>query len=208
MRKTGQCALFAFISHECQSAGKILNVLHSLLFQALEEVPSLQPIIPDITDPNHKKLAQDQSYVKDLLCTVLASIGPAFILLDGLDEIEKDDWKVLLSTVLDIQKNCVETKIFVSSREERGISLVLEKRAATVRVDKNNVEDIRAFVHARSHELLLEFERCGASKKELSEIRVALESIVERSDGMLHPLAIFFGISLTLAEACSCTRSS
>jgi hypothetical protein len=205
MRRTAQCALFAFISHERLSAGKILNVLHSLLFQALDEVPSLRPILPNSWDPN----LQDQSFVKDLLCKVLASIGPAFILLDGLDEIEKVDWEGLLSTILDIQKNCVETKVFVSSREERRISRALEKHAVTLRMVKNNLEDIRAFVHERSHDLLLEVERCGASKKELSGIRDALTSIAEKSDGMLHhPLAAVLGISLTRPEACFCTRNS
>jgi hypothetical protein len=198
MQKTGQCVLFAFISYENKSAGKTLNVLHSLLFQALEEVPSLQPILPDSSNADHKKLARDQSFVMGLFHTVLTSIGPAFIVLDGLDEIEEVAWKDLLSTIADIQKNCAETKVLISSREVRGITLTLEKHAVIFRVDKNNLEDIRAFVRAESHDLILEVESCGASKQVCTEIRAAMEFIAEKSEG-IHPFpTVSLGSLLTL----------
>jgi hypothetical protein len=111
------------------------------------------------------------------------SIGPAFIVLDGLDEIEEVSWRDLISTVLEIREKCVETKILISSRDVRGIARMLEKDVVTVRVDEHNNEDIQLFLLAESDSLLLELEYCGASKGDCSAIRVALESIAEKSEG-------------------------
>jgi len=212
MQKTGQCVLFAFISHETQSVGLTLNVLQSLLFQALEEVPSLRLLLPDPSDPDHKKLAREQGFVKELLCTILKSIGPTFMVLDGLDEIEEDALKDLLPVILDMEKNCPETKVLFSSREARHIALVLEKHATTttLRVDKNNTGDIQAFVQTESSDLLLEMESCGAGEQERSRIQGALESIATKSEGVF-PFAltvITLLASLTCLEACSFMQNS
>ena len=188
--------------------GRTLSVLKSLLFQALEAVPSLQPILPDSSNPNHAKLATDYTFVKDLFCTVLTSIGPTFIVLDGLDEIEEIGWKDLLSTILNITKTCVETKVLVSSQEVRGIARALEEHVVTVRVDKNNRGDIQSFVSAESHGLILEFESCGASKEECAGIQVALESIAEKSDGTLPSPTVLLGLRLTRLEVCFFMRNS
>ncbi len=156
-------------------------------------MPLLQPILPNSSDPDHKKLARDQGFVKDLLCKVLTSIGSTFIVLDGLDEIEDIAWKDLLSTILAVKGQCVETKLLISSQEVQGIAQALEGHAVTLRVDKNNNDDIQAFVHAESHDLLFELESCGASKKECSGIRTALESISQKSDGTLPSSAVEIG---------------
>jgi hypothetical protein len=183
LRRSGKCALFAFISHDQQSVGRTLAVLKSLLFQALEAHPSLQSLLPDASQPDHTKLTRDHHFLKDLLCKILTSIGPAFIVLDGLDEIEEVSWRDLLSTVLEIREKCVETKILISSRDVRGIARMLENHVVTVRVDEHNNEDIRLFLLAESDSLLLELEHCGASRGDCSAIRVALESIAEKSEG-------------------------
>ncbi|KAL1840713.1 hypothetical protein VTJ49DRAFT_208 [Mycothermus thermophilus] len=189
LRKAGQCVLFAFITHEHEqrfSEGSGISfgmrVLHSLLFQALDHVPDLQHILPEPWSPDHTKLSKDVGFTKDLLCMILKTIGPNFIVLDGLDEIKEEAWKALLSTSLEIKQACVETKLLISSRELRGLASMLEKHAVTVRVDKGNHEDIRAFVRAESADMLAELARCGAPKQELLDIRPALESIVTKAD--------------------------
>ena len=86
---------------------------------------------------------------------------------------------------------------------------MLEKDSVTIRVDKHNNEDIQLFVRAESDSLLLELEYCGASKGDCSAIRVALESIEEKSEGMV-PLAaycLWFVADLAL-EACFFMRNS
>ena len=210
MRRSGQCALFSFISHDQQSVGRTLAVLKSLLFQALEVFPSLQSLLPDTSQPEHARLAKDHNFLRDVLCKVLTSIGPAFLVLDGLDELEEVGWRDLLSTVLEIKEKCVELKILVSSRDVRGIARMLEKDAVTVRVDEHNNEDIQLFVRAESDSLLLELEYCGASKADCSAIRVALESIAEKSEGKnsLPTFSCLWFMADSAPEACFFMRNS
>ena len=176
LQRSGQCALFAFISHEQRPIGRGLSVRKSLLFQALAADPSLRPMLPNQAHADYPRLlGRDHGSVRDLLCSVLASVGPAFIVLDGLDEIDEVGWKDVLATVLDIKDKCVETKVLVASRDLRGISTTLETHAvATVLVNKHNGVDIREFVHAKSRDMLLDLERQGASKGDRSGIQTAL----------------------------------
>ncbi|KAK3297275.1 uncharacterized protein B0H64DRAFT_391813 [Chaetomium fimeti] len=182
LQRTGQCVLFAFLTHEQQSSGKTLGVLHSLLFQALEQVPSLQVLLPDHSSPDRRKLLRDRDFVKETLCTVVTSIGPAYIVLDGLDEIEESCWRDLLVTVFGIKERCTETKVLISSREEREITLALKDRATALHINKYNHEDIRAFVRCEMEGLLLRFG--DADEQVRSRIRAALELIPDKSDGM------------------------
>ncbi|KAL2267591.1 hypothetical protein VTJ83DRAFT_4868 [Remersonia thermophila] len=194
LRKAGLCVLFAFITHEHEqqlqqfgqggSIGLGMSILHSLLFQALDHSPDLRQMLPEPWSSGHTKLSKDVGSTKHLLCTILKAIGPSFIILDGLDEIEEEAWRALLSTALEIRQECVETKLLISSRELCGIASMLEAHAVAVRVDKGNFEDIRNFVRAESDGLLAELARCPATEQELSDIRPTLESIATKADGM------------------------
>lgn len=188
LRRTGQCVLFVFLTHEHQSAGKTLSVLHSLLFQALEQVPSLQVLLPDYSSSDRRKLLRDQDFVKDILCMVLTSIGPSYIVLDGLDEIEEFCWRDLLAAVFDIKESCAEAKLLISSREAREIDLALKDRVTALRIGKHNHEDIQAFIRCEMEGLLLRFD--DADEQVRSRIRVALESIADKSDGAFDPPAL------------------
>ncbi|KAH6641179.1 hypothetical protein F5144DRAFT_641977, partial [Chaetomium tenue] len=182
LQRTGQCVLFTFFAHDNQSAGKTLAVLHSMLFQALEQVPSLQVLLPDHSSPDRRKLLRHQDFVMEILCRVLVGIGPSYIVLDGLDEIEESCCRDLLIAVLYIKERCAETKVLISSREARDIGLVVKGQATAFRIDKYNYQDIQTFVHSETENLLLRFD--GANEQVRSRVRAALESIVDKSDSM------------------------
>ena len=119
--------------------------------------------------------------MRETLQTILTSLGPAYIVLDGLDEIEESYWRDLLAAVFDIKKNCVEAKVLLSSRETREISLALKDRVAHLPIDKRNRGDIQAFVRHEMEGVLLQFD--GADEPVQSKIRAALGSIADKSDG-------------------------
>jgi hypothetical protein len=152
-----------------------------MLFQALEHVPSLQVLLPDHSSPDRRKLLRDQDFVKEILCTVLIGIGPSYIVIDGLDEIEETCWRDLLAAVFSIKERCVETKVLISSREAREIDLALKGRVTALRIDKHNYGDIRALVHSEMENLLARFD--SANEQVRSRVRAALESISDKSDG-------------------------
>jgi hypothetical protein len=140
----------------------------------------LQALLPDYSNPDRRKLVRDQDFVKDILYTILTSFGPAYIVVDGLDEIHELSWRDLLSAVFNIKERCVETKVLISSREAREIALAL-KDVTALRVDKRNHDDIQAFVRCEMEDLLLRFSH--ADEEVRSRIQVAVESIADKSDG-------------------------
>ncbi|KAI1386580.1 uncharacterized protein F4822DRAFT_431452 [Hypoxylon trugodes] len=146
LRANGQGVLFAFLSHDNQSDGDTVKVFHSFLFQVLEDNAGCRPVLNEASQTNSRKLKSDSDFVMDLLCNVLHGLGPMFIVLDGLDELNESSWKHLLLGIMQINDRCPETKLLISSREEREIALRLGDKALPLRIDHNNSEDIEAFV--------------------------------------------------------------
>ncbi|KAK3898167.1 hypothetical protein C8A05DRAFT_38248 [Staphylotrichum tortipilum] len=188
LQQTNHPTLFAFLSHDQpQTKRDGPSILLSLLFQAVEADPSLKSMIPDPSWPDHATLLdRDYAFLRDSLCSVLLSMKPAFIVLDGLDEVGEAGWREVLGAVMEVKKKCKGVKVLVASRELEGVAGLLGGHGfATLRVDGQNEEDVEEFVRAESHELLLGLERGGAAEGELLAIREVLRSIVDKADGML-----------------------
>ncbi|KAI1379439.1 hypothetical protein F4677DRAFT_332829 [Hypoxylon crocopeplum] len=186
LQTSGQRVLFAFLSHDNQPAGDTVKVFHSFLFQALEDDTTLRPLLHDVSQANYRKLKSDSDSVLDLLCSILRSIGPSFIILDGLDELDEVSWQHLLSGVLKINENCPETKLLISSREERGISLRLGSKAS-LRVDHRNLEDIKSFVRLECDNMLLDMGSYGADEQTCIRIKEKLYTITGKAEGESIP---------------------
>ena len=141
----------------------------------------MQVLLPDYSNPDRRRLLRDQDFVRNILCAVLTSIGSAYIVLDGLDEIEESSWKNILAAVFSLKDSCVDAKVLISSREVREIALELKGRVTALRIDKHNHEDIQAFVRCETEKLLLRFS--DADEQVRSRIRAAVELVTDKSDG-------------------------
>ncbi|KAK6957593.1 hypothetical protein Daesc_000380 [Daldinia eschscholtzii] len=183
MQDSNQRVLFVFLSHDDQATGDTIKVLHSLIFQLLEYDATLRPILHKASESDYRKLKSDCGFVLDLLCTILNSIGTSYLILDGLDELNEVSWKHLLSTTLQIIEKCQGTKLLISSREEREMSLQLESKSIPLRVNSKNHQDIHAFVQLECEDIIDEKKRCGADEQTCIRIREALETITEKSEG-------------------------
>ncbi|KAI1770697.1 hypothetical protein F4818DRAFT_431640 [Hypoxylon cercidicola] len=184
MQNSGQRVLFVFLSHDNQPAGNTIDVLHTILFQLLEDDLNFQSILYEASHSNHRKLKSDPGFVMDLLCKILKGVGPSFIILDGLDELDEPSWKCLLSDIMQLHKSCPETKLLISSREERDISLRLREKTVSLRVDHKNFEDINSFVQLECDDLLLEMAAQGADKRTCLKIKEVLSTIADNAEGM------------------------
>ncbi|KAI0152566.1 hypothetical protein F4776DRAFT_659492 [Hypoxylon sp. NC0597] len=190
MQDSGQRVLFALLSHDNQAAGDTVKVFHSLLFQLLESDPTLRPILHDSFQSDYRKLKNDTDFVLDLLCRILNGLSPSFIILDGLDELDEPSWKHLLSRILEISKRCPETKLLISSREERDISLQLNSKAVPLRVDHKNSQDIDSFIQLECEDLLLEMKSYGADEPTCLKVKEKLHTIAENAAGKLVLLMV------------------
>ncbi|OTB12629.1 hypothetical protein K445DRAFT_65837 [Daldinia sp. EC12] len=183
MQHFNQRVLFVFLSHDDQSAGDTIKVLHSLIFQLLEYDVTFRPTLLKASESNYRKLKSDCSFVLDLLCTILNNTGASYLILDGLDELNEVSWKHLLSNALQIIEKCQETKLLISSREEREISLRLESKSIPLRVNSKNHQDIHSFVHLECEDIIDEKKRSRADEEICTRIREAIDMIAENSEG-------------------------
>ncbi|KAI0840677.1 hypothetical protein F5Y06DRAFT_293941 [Hypoxylon sp. FL0890] len=183
MQVSGQRVIFALLSHDNQGAGDTVKVFHSFLFQLLEGDPTFRPILHDSSQSNYRRLKNDSDFVFDFLCRILNSLGPSFIILDGLDELDESSCKDLLSNILKINEKCVETKLLISSREDRDISLRLSGKAVPLRVDYKNFEDIDKLVQLECEDLLLEMRGYGADERTCLKVKEKLATIAENAQG-------------------------
>ncbi|KAI0161115.1 hypothetical protein GGR52DRAFT_582536 [Hypoxylon sp. FL1284] len=189
MRISEQRVLFVFLSHDNQPAGDTISVFHAILFQLLEDNPKFRPILYEASHSNHRKLKSDTSFVREVLCKILKCIGPSFIILDGLDELDERSWKCLLDDVFQVYKICPEMKLLISSRDERGISIFLKDKATLLRIDHKNLEDISSFVQVECEDLLVEMKTQGADKQTCSRIREVLNGMFIYARLVLHMVA-------------------
>ncbi|KAI0847594.1 hypothetical protein F5Y00DRAFT_271106 [Daldinia vernicosa] len=188
MQDSGERVIFVFLSHDDQASGDTVKVLHSLIFQLLEYDTTLRPIVYETPQPNHRKLKSDSSFVLDLLCTILNSLGASYIILDGLDELNENSWKHLLSSLLQINEKCPEAKLLISSREEREISLRLKSKSVPLRVDYKNLHDIDAFVQLECECIIDEKKRYGADDQTRMFIYAKLVLQMIKDQGTLYDI--------------------
>ncbi|KAI1802020.1 hypothetical protein F4811DRAFT_555212 [Daldinia bambusicola] len=165
MQDRNQRVLFVFLSHDDQAAGDTIKVLHSLIFQLLEYDTALRPILHKASQSDSRKLKSDCGFVLNFLCTILNSIGANYLILDGLDELNEISRNHLLSNILRINEKCPETKLLISSREEREISLRLGSKSIPLRVNSKNNQDIHSFVQLECEDIIDEKKRCGADER-------------------------------------------
>ncbi|KAI0387921.1 hypothetical protein F5Y04DRAFT_274777 [Hypomontagnella monticulosa] len=183
MQDSAQRVLFVFLCHDNKAAGNATRVFHSILFQLLEGDISGRPILHEASKTDSRKLRSDADFVRDLLCKILKDLGPSYITLDGVDELEEHIRKHLLSGILHITDVCPETKLLISSREERDISLQLSK-GARIRVDHKNFDDIVSFVQLEREGLIQEMKSYGADRQTLSRAEEMLGAIADKAEGM------------------------
>ncbi|KAM3072164.1 hypothetical protein ACMFMG_008621 [Clarireedia jacksonii] len=171
---------FAFLSHNFSSSTSALSVLHSLIFQLTTNDDELQTILCRTSRENFKS---NIGVALEIFSSLLICSGPVFIIIDGLDEIEKTERSRLVIHLMEIQAKCEQVRICFSSRSEDDLKTLLEKEAALLRVDNHNVDSIYEFVKQWSDKWFLERR---IHPKEQSEMRKWLAPLPSRSHGQLQ----------------------
>ncbi|KAI0889136.1 uncharacterized protein GGS22DRAFT_153217 [Annulohypoxylon maeteangense] len=184
IQSSGQRLVFALLSHNNQAAGDTIKVLHSFLFQLLDVDPSLRSLLHEPSQSNYRKLKTDSDFLIEFLCKILRDVGPTFVILDGLDELDECSWRHLLASVLKINESCPETKLLISSREERNIELRLRNKSIPIRVDDRNSGDIQSFVQLECESLLDEMRSCRADQQTCLEVKKGIDGVAEKAAGM------------------------
>ncbi|KAI0198370.1 hypothetical protein F4808DRAFT_462839 [Astrocystis sublimbata] len=170
-------ALFVFASHMHQSSTTARSILQSLTFQLASEYKEAQAVV---VESNTRELACSTDYVSELLKTLLAISGPIYIVIDGLDEIEAVERRILLHQLVGLA-SCPGIRILLSSRAEDDIAQILTTKATGIRVDERNSASIQKYVQQRYRDWI---DQCDFDQEAQDKIQTLLAPIATRADGM------------------------
>lgn len=134
---------FAFLDHKSSSSTSALTIVHSLIFQLASQNDNLQDVIRQSARQQLKSIL---NVAVKVLRSILHCVGRAFVIIDGVDEIDEIERNRLLNSFLELSRDCHETRIFVSSRQDALILRLLQDRARSIRVDQKNTERIQNIV--------------------------------------------------------------
>ncbi|KAI6778351.1 uncharacterized protein J7T54_002975 [Emericellopsis cladophorae] len=144
IKKSNQ-VLFVFASQENPDE-TALSSIQTLMFQAATNNAALRTVLVEASE---RELQGNTKYAANLLKSLLMSAGPAYIIIDGLDEIEEIERQILLQQLQMICKDCKELKVLISSRDVHDIERVLKPNAKGIRVDQRNGGAIQTYVNDR-----------------------------------------------------------
>lgn len=175
-----------FLSHEDKEQGKILHVLHSLLFQVLDTNIRARQIVYRAKEKDNR-LCHDHSMVQEVLCDVILENGSSYIIIDGLDEIPESVQDKLLQSLMAVVHTCDNAKFLLSSRKERKIGSMLSGKAIELRVDGKNKREIETFVETEAESLIQQLSDNGVDDTTCAATQKTLMKVATRSHGTQPP---------------------
>lgn len=166
------------MSHIHQTSTTTRSILQSLLFQLAFDVKDAQSVL---VESNERELLGSTRYVLELLKTLLdtPTVGPTYIILDGLDEMEAVERGILLQQLTDLE-SCPAVKILISSRLEDDIASILDAKATKIRVDKRNSGSIQSYVNQRTQDWIRTADFGQEIRKQVERL---LAPVTENANG-------------------------
>ncbi|KAL3459558.1 hypothetical protein BJX64DRAFT_301165 [Aspergillus heterothallicus] len=137
---------FAFLTHDLRNSTSALNVLQSRIFQVVGHREDLQDTVCHYL---REEIKNDLEAAAALLTGILKCVALAYLIIDGLDEIEPTDRGQLVEKLLKVVEDCSGTRILFSSRDESDVRARLESPSNIICVERRNEDSIRTFVNAR-----------------------------------------------------------
>jgi hypothetical protein len=188
-KKVGR-TIYAFPSHRDKDAERpgtqtlhadtaAISIMHSLLFQLASRDADIQTML---TDSDRSDLQTNTKVAKELLADVLKYAGDTLVVIDGLDEVEEFQRVQFLTSLMEILDASADPKlkICISSRAEDDIARILEPRAVTIRVDKENTSAIFTYVNSRYEQWM---ENADFLDDGAREIKSLLQPVCAKAKG-------------------------
>ena len=177
LRKQQHRTLFAFVSHTNKASLTALSVIQSFLFQAADEDEEFRrPLV----ESKEREIKGNTGHVAEMLKTFLATAGPTYIIVDGLDEMDECERQIIFQRLDELSKGCDDVRFLICSRAEADISKILEQKAKNIRVNDTNFGSIQNYVDFRSQNWMAS---CQYDSKTESEIRNLLSPLAANAKG-------------------------
>ncbi|KAH8897761.1 hypothetical protein GQ53DRAFT_637687 [Thozetella sp. PMI_491] len=176
--------LFVFASYHDPNSTTALSITQSLIFQAAADNNTLQNIVVEFSEG---ELTNDGGKALELLKALLNGSTGTYIIIDGLDEIEESERRILLQRLDDLVNASSELKVLLSSRPEDDIAKVVGKKSKSLRVDQRNMGSIQRFVNYKTQEWIAHQDFDQSTESEVSAL---LSPLAARSNGKAQFLCL------------------
>lgn len=157
--------------------------MRTFAFQLLLQNPQLVPYLKDIWKSKYHPLVSCEE-LKNILETMLGNIGITYLIIDGLDEIELEERRMVLTVLLSLLSKANNLKIFLSSRLEVDIATELDSVTCglyQVNIGEKNKLDIVTYVSEAGKAVFDKFSVDDATREEIQAI---LDQIANDAKGM------------------------
>jgi hypothetical protein len=169
-----QKPLFVFPSYLDSQKTSPIDIFHSLIFQMASDNTELQPIICNYYLTNRREMKSSTTFVRRMLSDLLDCTGGAYIIVDGLDEIDEIQRKRFLHEFKLVWDECKNLKVLISSRREEDIARALRDKVQQIRIDTNNSANIRSYVSQRTNEWLSYSDFDSQARAEIKGLLIPL----------------------------------
>lgn len=173
--------LFAFASSLNKNNLTALSVIQTFIFQAADADREFQSLL---IESKERELKGNTGHAAGILKSYIQMAnGLTYIVMDGLDEMDEDERRILLRQLDDLAKHCKDLRLLISSRAEDDISRALRETAISVQVNEQNGASIKTYVNHRLNDWLARHDVDTDAKR---EIRDFVSPLSEKADGKMR----------------------
>jgi hypothetical protein len=181
IKKSSSKCLFVFLSYKHRQTLSATSLLHSLLVQLVGDDETLQPVLCKLFQAHRSELKGNINIARDVLSKLIRCAGPLHIVVDGLDEVEEGERRVILDALLKLLTECSLMRLCISSRPEHDLSRALKVKAEIVQVDQNNSGCIQKYVTHRIEQWF--DQQLDVTEEDCAEIQSFLAPLSSKARG-------------------------
>ena len=173
-------SVFATYNHDNSTTA--LSITQSLVFQAARGNDTKKTMVVEFSEHD---LTGDGGKALELLKALVAVSEGTYIIIDGLDEIDESERRILIQRLDNLVRTSDQLKILICSRPEDDIKIALRKKSKSLRVDKRNMASIQAFVNYTTQEWMVHQDFDQSTESEVSSM---LSPLAAQAEGTVQSL--------------------
>jgi len=173
---------FFYCKHKDPRRNTFTAVSRGILVQLLHQNDSLLPYLYDKASSSGETILESRSLAKELLDTALKSLAKVYIIIDGLDECDRDERKTIISWFLSIidtlsESNVDALRCIFISQDDTDIGRLLSNVPAIQITAENMSPDIQSYAAIWSKRIQEKFELSDEMRKSI------IFTVTERAKG-------------------------
>lgn len=192
-KKSGPVAYF-YCKHGDPEKRTLISFMKAALSQLAAQQDHLIPYYHDEGAGSGEVLLQSTKLCKTLLRHMLQNIPKAFLVIDGLDECDDSERRLIMDLLKEIINLCDSTnpgkvRVLILSRDEPDIRRALAT-ATVIRFGRQDtLEDIESYIQHRAGLLQQKFELPDADREYIEQY------VLDKSDGKSPPVSSYLKAS-------------